>query len=79
MPGNTILINNSFEYYIGDSKMEKLFQFLDDIGHRKRLMAGNVWPDFKKDNETSADKSCHSHDAATNVYSDDRSNISGGI
>lgn len=34
MPGNTVKINNSknFEWYIGDSKMEDLINFLNKNG-----------------------------------------------
>ena len=32
MPGNTILINNFLEYYVGDSRMKELLKLLDDIG-----------------------------------------------
>jgi len=51
MPGNTVKINNSFEYYVGDSRMRELFEFLDDIGHREGLMVGDTWPDFKTTDE----------------------------
>jgi len=36
MPGNIIIINNSsdLEWYVGDSKMEKLIRFLDKIGFK---------------------------------------------
>ena len=37
MPGNMIIINNSDElqWYIGDSKMDKLISYLDKIGFRE--------------------------------------------
>ena len=55
MPGNTVLINNSFEYYVGDSKMENLFKYLDKIGYREGLMVGDRWPyplDKKEDGKS---------------------------
>lgn len=38
MPGNTIMINNAkeLEWYVGDSKMDLLIDFLDVIGHRMK-------------------------------------------
>jgi len=38
MPGNTIVINNSKElsWYVGDSRMEELIKYLDEIGERER-------------------------------------------
>lgn len=38
MPGNTIVINNSkqHEWYVGDSKMDLLIAFLNEIGFRKK-------------------------------------------
>lgn len=38
MPGNTITINNSkkLEWYVGDSKMDKLIEYLDDVGIREQ-------------------------------------------
>ena len=33
MPGNIIKINDSIEFYIGDSKMKKLVEFLRKNGH----------------------------------------------
>ena len=44
MPGNTVKINNSFEYYVGDSRMKELFNFLDEIGFREGLAVGDHWP-----------------------------------
>jgi len=32
MPGNPIVINKVIEYYVGDSKMEKLLTWLDTNG-----------------------------------------------
>lgn len=37
MPGNIIRINNSdeLEWYVGDSKMEKLIKYLNKIGFQR--------------------------------------------
>lgn len=37
MPGNIVKINNSdeLEWYVGDSKMKSLIEFLDKIGYRE--------------------------------------------
>jgi len=32
MPSNSIKINNSIEYYVGDSKMEELLAWLEENG-----------------------------------------------
>lgn len=32
MPANTVLINGSIEYYLGDSKMDDLLKYLDEHG-----------------------------------------------
>ena len=36
MPGNTVQINNyaKLTWYVGDSEMEKLIEYLDKIGAR---------------------------------------------
>lgn len=36
MPGNIIKINNAedLQWYVGDSRMDKLVKFLDKIGHK---------------------------------------------
>lgn len=36
MPGNIVQINHSkkLEWYVGDSKMDKLIEYLDKIGFR---------------------------------------------
>ena len=36
MPGNIVQINHSkdLEWYVGDSKMEELIKYLDEIGFR---------------------------------------------
>lgn len=38
MPGNTVIINNSkeLEWYVGDSKMDELIKYLDDVGMREQ-------------------------------------------
>ncbi len=41
MPGNTIRINSSLEWYVGDSKMDKLLKYLDKIGFRVKK-DGNI-------------------------------------
>ena len=33
MPGNTTLINNVIEYYVGDSKMDELMEYLKEKGY----------------------------------------------
>lgn len=37
MPGNTVRINNSEElnWYVGDSKMDELIAYLDEVGFRE--------------------------------------------
>jgi len=44
MPGNIVRINNSdeFEWYVGDSKMEKLIELLNTIGHKMNDENKNV-------------------------------------
>lgn len=32
MPGNTVLINGSIEYYLGDSNMDELLEYLNKNG-----------------------------------------------
>lgn len=36
MPGNQIVINKAIEYYLGDSKIEKLLTWLDSNGIKKK-------------------------------------------
>jgi len=36
MPGNIISINDSIEYYVGDSKMPALMKWLKENGHIER-------------------------------------------
>lgn len=35
MPSNTVVINGVDEYYVGDSKMDKLIKFLNKHGTRE--------------------------------------------
>ena len=35
MPGNLIIINGSMEWYVGDSMVDELIDYLDKIGHRE--------------------------------------------
>lgn len=36
MPSNQILINNAVEYYVGDSKIEELMEWLEKNGFKGR-------------------------------------------
>lgn len=36
MPGNIISINDSIEYYVGDSKMPKVIQCLKENGFKEK-------------------------------------------
>ena len=38
MPGNGVLINSAkeLEWYVGDSKMDALIAYLDEIGYRNK-------------------------------------------
>lgn len=35
MPGNIIVINGLIEYYVGDSKMDGLLEYLDEHGLKR--------------------------------------------
>lgn len=36
MPGNIITINESIKYYVGDSKMNELTDWLETNGHKEK-------------------------------------------
>ena len=36
MPGNIITINDTIEYYVGDSKIQKVIKCLQENGTKKR-------------------------------------------
>ena len=36
MPGNLVNINNSIEFYVGDSKMDRLLRLLKKIGFQEK-------------------------------------------
>lgn len=36
MPGNDVSINNSIFYYVGDSKMDELIEWLDKNGIKEK-------------------------------------------
>ena len=36
MPGNDVRINNSMFWYVGDSKMKELIEWLDENGIREK-------------------------------------------
>lgn len=36
MPGNIITINGVIEYYVGDSKMDRLIEYLDKYGTKQK-------------------------------------------
>ncbi len=36
MPGNDVRINNSMYWYVGDSKMDELIEWLDTNGIREK-------------------------------------------
>jgi hypothetical protein len=39
MPGNIITINDSIEYYVGDSKMDELLEWLSENGFKEEKKA----------------------------------------
>lgn len=44
MPGNIITINGVTEYYVGDSKMPGLIEYLDKFGYKEEKKAGQDKP-----------------------------------
>ena len=36
MPGNFVVINNYYEFYVGDSKIEELLEHLGEIGIQEK-------------------------------------------
>jgi len=61
MPGNTILINGSIEYYVGDSKMDELIKYLNEHGTKQESeistgkIEGAKVKEVKKDEEKPID------------------------
>ena len=47
MPGNKVQINNyaKLTWYVGDSEMEKLIEYLDKNGTRNKVPKSNVEPE----------------------------------
>ena len=35
MPGNTVIVNNALEWYVGDSKMDEVIGLLNKVGFRE--------------------------------------------
>lgn len=48
MPGNTVLINGVIEYYVGDSKMDELLEYLDKYGSKIDKITKEVKGDAEK-------------------------------
>lgn len=64
MPGNVVRINNSnkSKWYVGDSKMEELIKFLNDIGFKEE---GIYSKEYEEKEECSI---CHGQGSTTDHH-----------